>query len=170
MLPPDLQDDEWEVGLDRTPFWQPGALDGYSRRLRLTLNPGLIGSRAAIRIDTARNGHVSGYVITQRPDSHRHAITVKRHFVPTPEEMARLDALIAQAGIWTIYPEHWVLRETGNNVCIDGVPTVLERLSEEGYRYSEANAQCTAPSGFLKVAAEMIEIAGLGDIVPTWLY
>src|SRR5262249_10203978 len=78
MLPPELRDDEGEVGLDRVSLWPPGALDGYTRRLRLTLNPGLIRSRAAIRIDTTRTGHVSGYMITQRPDSHGHIITRKR--------------------------------------------------------------------------------------------
>jgi len=62
------------------------------------------------------------------------------------------------ARLWTIYPEHWV-NSDGNSICIDGEQLVFERTDSNGYRFSEANAQCTAPSALLNVATEMIRMA-----------
>jgi hypothetical protein len=92
-----------------------------------------------------------------------------RTFSVPPADLAALNDLIAESKLWQIYPQYWVNTSSGT-ICIDGVEVIMERVEQRQYRFSEANAQCTAPSSMLKVAAKMIDLAGMGNSdVADWL-
>jgi hypothetical protein len=159
MLPAELQRHERLLeGLGEPPLWSANAVEGRSRRIRLLLVPPRITRvRVAIRIDTTVSGRAVGHWV-RRERRHGRWTTQKRRFSVRREDLARLDVLIAQSRLWRLYPEYW----ESEDICVDGVQLIMERATAEGYRFSEANAQCTAPRDYLEVAAQMIDMAGLG--------
>ncbi|MFT3724565.1 MAG: hypothetical protein QM773_13385 [Hyphomonadaceae bacterium] len=173
-LPPDLNDYEGYVErLDAAPLWPTYAIDGYTRRLRLTLGPPFVGQAASIRIDIPERGQPVGYAVRTRLGVHGRKITQRHRFAPKPGELEQLDELIEAADVWQFERGSWQMDPEGgkNVICIDGVQLIFERATKEGYRFSEANAQCTASYKLLRVAEQMITMAGLEKSgVDSWIY
>jgi hypothetical protein len=171
MLPPEAHDLENVArGFGEAPLGPAQASTGYRQRLRLFLWPPR-RQRVAIRIDTDLSGRSFGYFVRQEPSGQGHdwEVSERRRFGVSPADLAALDGLVAKSKLWTIYPEYWHLRE--GDICVDGVEMVMERATAEGYRVSEANAQCTAPASMLAVAAKMVDMADPGDTqVAGWLH
>lgn len=167
MLPPDMHDvavlGQVAAQTREAPIWPASAAEGYKRRLRLFILPPS-PQRIAIRIDTDSRGETIGHAIRAMglTSGRGWRVVQKRSFSVTPEDLDALNDLIAQSKLWQIHPQHWVDTDT-NSVCVDGVQIVMERVEERQYRFSEANAQCTAPDTMLKVASKMIDLAGLSD-------
>jgi hypothetical protein len=175
MLPPELHKEQvdWGKSLElpnEGPIWPPAASEGYQRRLRLFLFPPR-PQRVAIRIDTDSSGETKGYVIRVKDEaSGGWRVVQEQTFSVKPADLMALNDLIARSKLWQIYPQHWVNTDP-NTICIDGMQVMMERVQDRQYRYSEANAQCDAPDAMLKVAAKMIDLAGLGSSdVAGWLY
>jgi hypothetical protein len=173
MLPPELHDEDLARNLvlpNEPPLWPAVAADGYQRRSRLSLFPPR-AQQVAIRIDTNSSGETIGHVtlVKWQPKGRLH-ITQDRTFPVSSADVVALNNLIAESKLWQIYPEYWVNTPSGT-VCIDGVEMIMERVEQRQYRFSEANAQCTAPLALLRVAAKMIDLAGLGTSnVAGWLH
>jgi hypothetical protein len=171
-LPPDVRGQTYLpslAGLAEPPLWPAGASRGYSRRIRLILIPTL-RRRLSIRLDTRLSGQSVGHIVRQAYDQETHdwVDTDDRAFSINQADLATLDGLIAGSKIWNLYPEFW--QAPKDSICIDGVEIVLERATPAGYRYSEANAQCTAPQSMLKIAGQMVAMAGLANSdVEGWL-
>jgi len=170
MLPPEVED--WGAlpsGLAEPPLWPRQAMAGYRRRLRLVLSP-MVRQRVSIRIDTDASGRTVAHFARLEPSEVARGWEVTETYsrpVPT-KALARLDALIGQSKLWEIYPQYW--QSPPGEICVDGVEMIMERASAQGYRFSEANTLCTAPSSMLAVAAQMIDIADPGDKqVAGWL-
>ena len=174
MLPPELHEDEADWGRslalpNERPIWLPETAGSYQRRLRLFLFPPR-PQRVAIRIDTYSSGETTGHLIhvSDQP-SGGWRVVHEQIFSVRPSDLVALNELIVQSKLWQIYPEHWFDNDP-NAACIDGVQVIMERVEDRQYRYSEANAQCTAPDAMLKVAAKMVDLAGLGATeVASWL-
>ena len=171
MLPPNLASEADDLaGFGEPPLWAaPAAAAGYRQRLRLVL-AGPFRDRVAIRIDTDLAGRSQAHFARQALVHGRWRITQRRRRdVPAPE-VEDLDRKIAGSRLWKIYPEFWQARGS-DSVCVDGVYVILERVTAAGYRFSESNAQCTAPSDVLQVAAQMIDMGDPGDArVASWLH
>ena len=164
-LPPDLARFEESFFGHEPALWQPANVEGYRQRLRLVFLPGLIRFQVVISIDQYANGTAVGR-FTRREDARGHfSIAEERRFTVKPEDIASLDAILAQKQILQNPREFWV--NTGPDVlCIDGIEVMLEHATPDGYRFAEANVQCAAPSDFFALATIMIEAAG-GDIGAT---
>lgn len=122
---------------------------------------------ATIRIDRTTEGATGTLTRADLNGANRWTIHEQRRFTITGAELAELDALIAASRLWRTYPEFWVLTDP-EAICIHGVELVLERANSDGYRFSAANAQCTAPSDYKAVAAYMITLANEPDLA-NWL-
>lgn len=175
LLPPEAHaegaywTDDWD-GLGEPPLWRTVAetQQPYARRLRLLLSgPFRASNRAAIRIDVYPSGRAHGYLV--RGTKHRNRpwiIDERRRFVVGQRDLSQLDSLISQSRLWRLYPEHWHF--TDDSICFDGVEAILERADSDGYRFSQANLQCTAPSDYRAVVAHIIAISGERDLAG-WL-
>lgn len=164
MYPPSVADSAWWPDLldDEPMLWQPGKLRGFKTRYRLAIS-GINLVRALIRIDERPDGTGEGRVALVRRASPGRSLDliadVDRTFHVAAKDMASLHARIATAKLWRTGPEeHWPLND--GDICIDGEQLAFERLDAGGYRFSEANAQCTAPPAVLAVAQTMIELSG----------
>ncbi|THD35577.1 MAG: hypothetical protein E7773_10710 [Sphingomonas sp.] len=165
MFPPQIQEIWWPDLIDDEPvLWRPGGQAGFKSRIRLSIS-GINLTRALIRIDETESGAGIGRVVVVRrarvwPRSTDLIANVDREFRVSAKDMALLHDRIAQAKLWTIGPEeHWVFTNP-NDICIDGEQMVFERRDASGYRFSEANAQCTAPPAVRDVARAIIELSG----------
>jgi hypothetical protein len=143
-------------------LWPSSALSGFKSRIRLKIK-GINLLSAMIRIDEREDGRFRGraLLIQRRRDRRTGTLlppeTSELSFRPSAEQMRELRAKIVAAKLWRIYPQHWV----NDDICIDGEQLAFERLDAEGYRFSEANAQCTAPEEVIEVARAMIRMAGV---------
>jgi hypothetical protein len=162
MLPPELESWRQDVRMvDEPPLWPAGAANGYQRRLRLLVTPSLSRQQIAIRIDTTASGKAYAYLtrLEPHPDGGGWEVVEQRRTAIPADELANLDALVAKSNLWKTYPEYWVFGKEANEICLDGVELIVERATADGYRFSEGNAQCTAPRSMLLLAAEMIRLA-----------
>ncbi|HYD39105.1 MAG TPA: hypothetical protein VEA60_15920 [Allosphingosinicella sp.] len=170
MLPPELGYGYERVvfeGLDEPPLWRAREARGYRSRIRLSI-AGIVRAKASIRIDRRRTGALSGRLVLVDLDSRaRPERRIVRRFRVSAAQSEALDRLIGEAGLWTIHPQFYV-HEDPEMICLDGMELVFERVDARGYRFSTANAQCTAPGGMLRVAEKMMEIARAGDL-KRWL-
>lgn len=175
LLPPEAHTagaywvDDWD-GLGEPPLWRTAteSQQAFTRRLRLLLAGPLVdNNRAAIRIDVYPSGRAYGYLVrgTQRGNRPWTA-NERRRFAVSQRDLAQLDLLISQSRLWGVYPEHWVF--TDDSICFDGVEAILERADSGGYRFSQANLQCTAPSDYHAVVAHIIAISRERDLA-RWL-
>jgi hypothetical protein len=168
MLPPQLHDEpNWFRGFGEPPLWTPKAAVGYRQRVRLALFP-VLRQEVAVRIDTDASGRTSGSFTRMEWVERGWEVAERRRFSVSPARLAALDDAIERAGIWKIQPEFWQTPE--GEICVDGVMMIMERVDARGYRFSEANAQCSAPGPMLNLAAQMIALANPSDAkIATWL-
>lgn len=160
MLPPEVAaqfPSGYLAGFGEPPLWRPEALRNFRSRIRLTIN-GILYTKVSIRIDERSNGWLEGHVAFVDPRDHSvpNGLT-ERYFTVG---RARFDALrqtFERARLWHIYPEFYQM--TGDNICVDGMELIFERADANGYRFSTANAQCTAPPAMIEAAAALIELS-----------
>lgn len=162
-FPPEMIDSVWWSDLidDEPTLWRPGDLRGFTSRLRLTI-AGIAKLKVLIRIDEHRSGRATGRVVlAQRTREGLDLIAdVDRSFRVSAAQLAALRTRIAAAQLWKVAPqEHWASKDEVD-ICLDGEQLVFERVDTLGYRFSEANAQCTAPPALLEVARAFIELSG----------
>jgi len=160
IFPAEVADSVWWTDLaeEEPPLWRPVDRVNHRSRVRLSIS-GISTLRVIIRIDEDLRGRFRGRALLIKRRGGRSTDVTERRFTPTIEQMAHLRAKITEAKLWTMYPEHWIGGE--NDICVDGEQMVFERADGEGYRFSEANAQCTAPAPLLEVARMMIGISGV---------
>ena len=130
----------------------------------------LTRQQVSIRIDTRASGESSGHVVRQvwdRDDGWY--VAEDRWFAIQKSDATTLDDTIAESNVWHIYPEFWQIPQGG--VCVDGVEITIEKTDPAGYRYSEANAQCSASASMLKLAGQIVRMARFSDNkVDSWLH
>jgi hypothetical protein len=161
MLPPEIARQfsaHYLAGFGEPALWPPAARQGYRTRYRLTIS-GILYTSVSIRIDQYPGGRLEGHVVyvDPRDRSIPFGRTTWRFAVPR----ARFEALQGQfreAGLWTIYPQFYSLTDP-NAICLDGMELIFERAEADGYRFSNANAQCTASPAMLQAAATMIDLS-----------
>lgn len=164
MFPPGIAASVWWPDLidDEPILWRADGQAGFNTRIRLSIS-GLAWQRVLIRIDEKANGEAIGRVALVRPANVWPRSTdlialSDRVFRVSASDMTVLRERIAAAKLWSLGPEeHW---GSGDEICIDGEQIVFERRDDTGYRFSEANAHCTAPPALLTVARMIIELSG----------
>lgn len=168
MLPPEIAS-QFEAsfldGFGEPALWRPEARRGYRTRIRLTL-AGVLIERVSMRIDERANGRLEGHLVFLNPRNRQvpHGRT-ESSFRVTRAQFDALRQSFERARLWSIYPEFHPITE----VCIDGTEIIFERTDAEGYRFSDANAQCAAPYAMRQAAETMIDISG-AHRVRHWLY
>ncbi len=163
-LPPEYPYPHWN-GLAE-PLWG-SATPRDSVRLLMARPHFRRDAYATISIDRRSEGAIGTLTRADRAGGYEWAIHEQRRFPVSANQLAQLDALIAASRLWRNNPEFWVLTDP-DAICIHGVELVLERANAEGYRFSSANAQCTAPSDYKAVAAYMITLAN-EPVLQGWL-
>lgn len=112
-------------------------------------------TRIMIRIDQNEKGVIKGAAVKTRDGR----IIRKWKF---DVSQTRLDEIYAAKGrLWTLYPETWDVSDEDEQICLDGIDILLERVDSKGYGISQGNSPCTAPQEMLDVMNKMIETAGL---------
>ena len=168
MLPPDVAPQfpgVYLAGLGEPALWRPSAAEGYRTRLRLTI-AGIHLARVSIRIDERRDGRLSGHVVfLDRHESRQPPERTARDFPVTRTQFERIREATASAGLWAIHPQFYVVPD---EICIDGMELIFERVDGDGYRFANGNVPCTAPLGIRIAAARMIEVAGAERALP-WI-
>ena len=161
MLPPDIDQQyspAWIAGYGERPLWTARAGKGYRTRLRMSL-AGISLTRVSIRIDERDNGAIAGRILVGRlPRGRRGLEVAERRFPVTRAQFDALQQRIRQSRLWQTYPQYWYLSEE-DNICVDGMELVMERVDAAGYRFAHANAQCGAPADMLAVASAMIDLS-----------
>ena len=161
IFPPEVSDSVWWSSLENLepPIWRPEDLKGLRSRVRFSIS-GISTLRAIIRIDEDMQGRFKGRVLfVKRTNRSGSSFEISQwNFRPSVEQMHRFAAKADAAKLWQIYPEHW--RGGEDDICVDGEQIVFEKASSQGYRFSEANAQCTAPRALIDAAREFIDISG----------
>lgn len=161
MLPPEIASQysqAYLAGFGERPLWQPQARDGYRSRLRLIIT-GILYTKASIRIDESGSGHFDGYMVYLDPRDRSVPFgRTETRFPVSRAQMARLRAAIEAARMFTLYPEFWRSPD-GDEICVDGMELIFERVDANGYRFSTANAQCNAPPAMRDAAYILFEIA-----------
>jgi hypothetical protein len=161
MLPPEIAaqfPSSFLEGLGEPPLWRAESARGFSTRVRLTIGSGLL-QRVSIRIDELASGRLAGHVTYIDPRARGSADgRTNRRFRVTRAQFDALQQQAQRARLWAIHPEFWAF--TSNDICIDGMELIFERVDANGYRFSTANAQCTAPPAMLQLAEQMIELSG----------
>ncbi|MGV3770566.1 MAG: hypothetical protein ACO1NM_11095 [Sphingobium phenoxybenzoativorans] len=165
MFPPEVIDTVWWPDLmdDEPQLWQQGNLKGFTERFRLSIS-GIVKQRVIIRLDVRPDGRIRGKLrlVTMSWDNDGLVIDTDRAFHVRNADMENLRTRIIDARLWNVRPqEHWV----NDEICVDGEQLVFERLNADGYSFSEANAQCTAPPAILDVARSMIELSGAHNVL-----
>jgi hypothetical protein len=164
-LPPEV-DDGWLSGFLRAfrepPLWVPGAGNGFRSRMRLSLLAHT-GVLISLRIDEREDGRRLGTAVIVTNQGHGRSRDVQR-FGVSRRQWEGLQRQLDSVGIWRFEHGIW-----GQDVaCIDGLVMIFERVSGEGYRSSQANAQCTAPPALLQAADRWMEIADV-DYFRSWV-
>lgn len=81
------------------------------------------------------------------------------------EQLTKLEKNIEAAGLWTIFPQFFVEEPGRDDICIDGMTVILERVDTRGYRYAEGNAQCTLGALQTAVAETLVRMAKQPDLM-----
>lgn len=169
MFPPAVIDSVWWRALvdDEPPLWRPESLRRFKSRIRLSIS-GIAAVGVLIRIDErADGGAVGRVVLINRARGGRDLMTdMDETFRVSATKMKVLRERIVQAKLWSVgSEEHWVFTDE-DAICVDGEKLVFERVDADGYRFSEANAQCTAPPALLEVARTMMLLSGAKRALP----
>jgi hypothetical protein len=135
------------------PFWTPEGRSVGTQRIRMFIQGIVIGSWM-IRLEQESAGQWRGYF---RHHDGEELLALQR-FTVKDADVADLQALIAKAKLWRIYPQFFVLDDP-KGFCIDGETIVFEKVDAEGYRYAEGNAQCTLDPTQRAVAAKLMAMA-----------
>ena len=156
---PEVDGEVWaDISKYREPsLFKPGALDGYRSRFRLSIS-GISCREVVIRIDERDDGSIRGRKVTGNKCQGRRSDYVTRNFTITAAQMLELRNAMADAALWTYFPEFWASKNS-DEICLDGNQLVFERANRDGYRISLANAQCTTTPKLRAVAEKFIEIA-----------
>ena len=162
-LPPDVvmgaELSDWYVGslnsFESRPLWTDEADDGYIERYRFTYF-GILTTSLQIGIDRKANGKAFLYAEVRRRNS---AIERKRFWL-SQRDFSEFKKASDDSGLWGAHPEFWVFKNE-NDICLDGMEVLLERLDADGYRFSNANTSCTSPAGMNRLAEKMVELAHL---------
>lgn len=160
MLPPDMSQfsAHYLDGFGEPALWPPGAMRGYRTRMRLTIS-GILYTKIAIRIDQGATGRLSGHLaLVDRHDHENPDGRAERDFPVSRAQFAQLQRTVAAARLWRHHPEFWQFTDD-SNICIDGMELIFERIDADGYRFANANAQCTAPPDLLRVAEMFVDIS-----------
>jgi hypothetical protein len=163
MLPPEMPSRlffaHYLEGFGEPALWPPGAARRYRTRMRLTIR-GIRYAKIAIRIDQGATGRLSGHLsLVDRHDHEDPDGRSERDFPVSRAQFAQLQRAVAAAPLWRHHPEFWQFTDD-SNICVDGMELIFERMDAEGYRFANANAQCTAPPDLLRVAETFIDISG----------
>ena len=129
----------------------------YKTRHRLSLS-GVACREFVIRLDVIENMGGRGIIKSRDRCKARFSIDKKR-FRVNSKDVEKLQALIADAGLFKFYPEVWEYPNE-DTICIDGTQIVIERRDEMGFGVSMANAQCTAPFEVVAIAQKFVELSG----------
>ena len=142
--------------MEAEPLWRV-RIAGGRQRMRLFIGGHTIKSWG-VELDQRANGRVVGVL---REHNGRY-VSEETTFAVRAADFEALQALVAEAGLWSSYPQFYVEAETApgsGEICLDGLTVVLERVDARGYRYSEGNAQCTLGREQLRVVAKLFELA-----------
>ena len=163
IFPADVADSVWwsDLAQAEPPLWRPTDLNGHKMRIRLSI-AGISTLRIVVRIDEDLRGRFKGRALLVKTRGGQPADISEFPFAPTQEQMDELRAKIGAAKLWSLYPEHWI----NDDICVDGEQMVFEKVDQQGYHFSEANAQCTAPAALLEVGRLMIRIARVPEALP----
>lgn len=135
------------------PLWPETERDGYRNRHRL-IYYGILRYSLMIQIDEKVDGPtrlIARVLLDQKLVEHK-----SRNL--RAEEIATFKKTTADAGLWSIHPEFWMMNDP-DDICIDGMEAILEWQGEKGYRYSEGNTSCTSPPGMNRLAETMVDLA-----------
>jgi hypothetical protein len=151
---------EFMAEFDEPAFDAEDALGGNSARYRLSIT-GINCREYVIRVDLARSGIVRGSASYRnkcgRTAGARSQVTFDDFRAREAEFVELVDA-IRSAGLFQKPHEVWTLVDP-QTICVDGNQLLFERLDQEGYVTSAANAQCGAPAGMIEAARIMIDMA-----------
>lgn len=146
-------------GFGEPSLWTLAALGRYRTRIRLTA-AGIAQLGGSIRIDEHSNGRVTGHVVMIDRSRGRRGLTrTERDFRIARGDFDRLRAQAAEAGLWSSHPQFW-RNPDPQVICVGGNELLFERVDAQGHRVAVTNAQCSAPSALLAVAARFFDIAG----------
>lgn len=138
--------------LEPRPLWR-GRVSAGRQRVRMMVG-GITINSWSVELDRRESGRVVGIL---RQHNGRY-LSEETSFAVRATDFAALEGLIAEAGLWRIDPQFYV--ETGSDeICLDGLTVVFERVDASGYRYAEGNAQCTLGRAQLRVVAKIFELA-----------
>jgi hypothetical protein len=155
-LPADYAD--YLADMDEPRLWKPKAAKGFRTRIWFSIS-GIVLARASIRIDERENGKITGHLamLDYERGSRGAGVVTETRFSVTRQQFEDLQRQIAQSALWSIYPEFY--NGDPNDICVNGEEIILERVDAKGYRFSTANAQCTAPAEILAIAAMIADLA-----------
>jgi hypothetical protein len=161
-LPPDLADgyvSNFLAMFRETPLWVPGAGNGYRSRIRVSLMANT-DTQVSLRIDERPDGTLRGTAVTVERGSQMWQARDREltRFRVTRAQMDALERMLTDATLWERHPEYW---GSAGEVCSDGLEMIFERVDANGYRFAEANAQCSATPALLRAARKWTEIAGM---------
>jgi hypothetical protein len=170
MLPPEIASQFPPVyleGFGERPLWPAEARQHYRSRFRLTIS-GILYTKISIRIDEHSGGWLEGHVAFRDPrDREVPDGLIERNFFVRRAQFEALGRAFQRANLWHLYPEFYSM--TGDNICVDGMEMIFEHVDANGYRFSTANAQCTAPATMIEAAEQVIRIAGERRVL-AWLH
>ena len=164
MFPPEISTQlpagyaDYLADMDEPRLWKPKAAKGFRTRIRFSIS-GIVLAKASIRIDERENGKITGHLamLDYERGSHGTGVVTETLFSVTRQQFEDLQRKIAQSALWSIYPEFY--NGDPKDICIDGENIILERVDAKGYRFSTANAQCTAPGEILAIAENIVDLA-----------
>ena len=164
LVPDEMGEAMWIdlVEFDEPPIFLPAHLGSNQARYRMTIS-GINCHEYVFRIDHRRRGPVEGTVKMRNKCGNASSRGyTEAHFRASEAELAQLVSTMADQRMFEIYPQYWSFADD-EIICVDGNELVFERLDADGYRYSSANAQCGAPSGMLRAALQVIDMADVED-------
>ena len=140
-------------------LWPPAARSDYRQRIRVFIG-GITVASWSIELDEKEDGR--GVGVLREHDGHK--IISTHRFRVSKNDFDELALAATQAKLWDIYPQFFVRNAVPNEICVDGMMLVFERVDATGYRYAEGNAQCALGQAQLAVAAKLMTIAGRPDL------
>lgn len=141
------------------PLWTADALKGHSARYRFTYW-GILTHSLQVRIDISLKGKAVLHAKVLR-----HGREIERQTrVLSGRELSEFRKLADESGLWSGYPEFWVLKDP-DDICLDGMEAAVEKLDAAGYRFSMGNTSCTSPKGMNLLIDKMAALARLDSEV-----
>jgi aspartate/tyrosine/aromatic aminotransferase len=136
-------------------LWVEAATKRFPERYRMTYFGILIDS-LQIQIDQNLDG-----TARLKAQVHRRKRLIEEKQVRLSKRAFEdFKAVAEDSGLWTQYPEFWVLKDE-DEICVDGMEALLERRDSRGYKFSHGNTSCTSPPGMGRLAEKMIALARL---------